>query len=250
MLRTTLLTLLISLSQAGYAQIVNIESSRMQSDSLGWKGRAGASLSFIKNVQEILLVDLDVHLQYKTKKDLWLILADYGFLKGGGAKFVSNSFAHLRYNRKLNSVVRWEAFGQAQSNFITRIDSRFLIGTGPRFKICSTHAFRLYAATVAMFEHEKELSEPKKIHNDLRSSSYVSLTIVPNDIVEIITTTFYQPLFTKPGDFRLLNQAVVTARTGRHFKLLMKWNFLHDRQPAIDAPKTTYDFSMGAEYEF
>jgi hypothetical protein len=94
------------------------------------------------------------------------------------------------------------------------------------------------------------LSAPKTIHNDLRSSSYVSLTIVPNDILEIITTTFYQPLFTKPGDFRILNQAVVTAKTGKHFKLSMRWNFLHDRNPAVDAPKTTYNFSMGADYEF
>ncbi len=232
------------------AQIVNIESSRMQSDSLGWLGRAGGAVSFIKNVVEILQVDLDVHLQYKTQKDLWLILADYGFLKGGGEKFILNSFAHVRYNRKLNSVVRWEVFGQAQSNFVTKIDSRFLVGTGPRFKICSTHLFRVYAASLVMFEHEKERTTPAIIHNDLRSSSYISVTIVPNDIVEIISTTFYQPLITKPGDFRILNQALVKAKTGKRFALTMRWNFLHDRNPAIEAPKTTYSFSMGADYEF
>jgi len=235
---------------ASGAQIVNIESSRMQSDTTGWMGRAGASVSFIKNVAEILLVDVDVHLQYKTQKDLWLILADYGFLRGGGEKFISNSFAHLRYNRKYSALLRWEWFGQAQSNFVTRIDSRFLLGTGPRFKICSTHAFRLYAASLVMYEHEKELGKPAFIHNDLRSSSYISFTIVPNDIVEIISTTFYQPLLKKFSDFRVLNQVVVRARTGKHFALSMRWNYLHDRKPAFDAPKTTYHFSMGADYEF
>jgi hypothetical protein len=101
-----------------------------------------------------------------------------------------------------------------------------------------------------MYEHEKELTKPAIIHNDLRSSSYVSFTIVPNDIVEIISTTFFQPLFNKPSDFRILNQALVRAKTGKHFALTMRWNFLTDRNPASDAPKTTYNFSMGADYEF
>jgi hypothetical protein len=232
------------------AQIVNIESSRMQSDTTGWKGRAGTSFAFTKNVEDVIQINLNAHLQYKTAKDLWLILLDYGFLKAGPQKFVSNSFGHIRYNHKLNSWLRWEIFGQAQKNYITQIDSRYLLGTGPRFKILDKKIFRLYAASLFMFEYEKERTVPPVFHNDIRNSSYVSFTILPADNVEIISTTFYQPLLKNFSDSRILNQAVVRVKTGKHFGISLTWNYLHDRFPAGDAPKTTYNFAMGIDCEF
>jgi hypothetical protein len=233
-----------------HSQIVNIESSRMQSDSLGWKGRAGTSFSFVKNVQEVILINIYAHLQLKTKKDLWLILADYGFLKGGGEKFVANSFGHLRYNHKVNSWLRWEIFAQAQNNYVTQIDARYLVGTGPRFKLFDTKFFRLYTASLFMYEHEKERTSPAIFHNDVRNSSYISFTILPDDNVEIISTTFYQPLLKEIKDSRILNQVVVKVQTSKFFSVSLRWNYLHDRFPAGDAPKTTYNFSMGVDCDF
>lgn len=233
-----------------YSQVVNIESSRMQSDTTGWKGMAGASLSFQKYVEEVTIINIDAHLQYKTQKDLWLILLDYGFLKGGGEKFVSNSFGHVRYNRKLNPWLRWEVFVQGQNNYITQINSRYLAGTGPRFKIFDTKFFRLYAASLLMYEYEEERTEPAVFHNDLRSSSYISFTIIAGNNVEIISTTFYQPLLKKFSDSRILNQAAVNVKTGKHFGISIQWNYLYDRFPAGTAPKTTYNFATGANYSF
>lgn len=246
-----LLLFIFFLSAAGLkAQIVNIESSRMQSDTLGWKGRAGTSFSFVKNVQEIIIININAHLQLKTKKSLWLILADYGFLKGGGEKFVANSFGHLRYNHKVNPWLRWEVFGQAQNNVVTQIDARFLLGTGPRFKIFDTRFFRLYTACLFMYEHEKERTDPAVIHNDIRNSSYISFTILPDDNMEIISTTFYQPLLNEIKDSRLLNQVAVRVKTSKHFSVSLQWNYLHDRFPAGTAPQTTYYFGMGVDCDF
>jgi hypothetical protein len=222
----------------------------MQSDTTGWMGRAGTSFSFQKNVDHITLINIHTHLQYKSLKDLWLILADYGFLKAGDAKFVANSFGHLRYNRKLNAIIRWEAFTQLQDNYITKIDVRFLLGTGPRFKICSTKVFRLYAASLMMFEYEKERSTPSVVHNDIRNSSYASFTIVPDENIEIISTTFYQPLLKKFSDYRILNQSVARLKATKHFNVSVQWNNLFDAFPAGDAPKTTYTFLMGLDYNF
>lgn len=233
-----------------HSQVVNIESARMQSDSVGWKGRAGTVFSFTSNKQDITQFSIDAHLQLKTVKDLWLIIGDYGFLKGGGEKFVQNSFGHLRYNRKLNSFLRWEVFLQAQNNYITQIDSRYLAGTGPRFKLSDTKRFRLYAASLFMYEYEKELTTPTLIHRDVRNSSYVSFTILPDEHMEIISTTFFQPRLGAFGDFRVLNQALLKIKTGKRFGVSVIWNYLFDRFPAGEAPKTTYNFAMGLDCEF
>ena len=245
-----LFPLFICLCATSTAQVVNIESSRIQSDTVGWAGSGGAGVSLEKNTTQIVTVNLDAHIQYKTKKDLWLLLGDYGFLKGGGEKFVSNSFGHLRYNRKLNSYLRWEAFAQAQSNYITQIKWRFLLGTGPRFKLLSTSKFKLYAASLIMYENEKENTQPSINHHDLRSSSYISFTYLPNENMELVSTLFYQPLITDWNDARVFNQAVLRVKASKRFGMYIKWNYLFDSRPAGLAPETTYLFISGFNFIF
>ncbi|MBC7875244.1 MAG: DUF481 domain-containing protein, partial [Ferruginibacter sp.] len=158
-------------------------------------------------------------------------------------------FSHLRYNRKINEWLRWELFGQFQNNSITQIDSRILFGTGPRFKLVKTDFFRLYAATVFMYEREKEKTTPVVKHADLRSSSYFSFTWIPRENLELISTTFFQPLFNKFSDYRILNQITFKVKATKHFSLSVKWHYLHDRFPAGMAPRTTYNFATGFDYE-
>jgi Protein of unknown function, DUF481 len=233
-----------------HSQIVNIESSRMQSDTVGWLGTIGAGFRLTDNSQRITQINVRSHIQYKTTKDIWLIIANYGLLKAGSSKFLNYKFGHVRYNHKLNSWLRWEIFAQAQDNFVTNIAARYLFGTGPRFKIADTKSFHLYAASLFMYEYEEERTAPRTFHNDIRNSSYVSFTIKLNEMIELISTTFYQPLPKKMSDFRILNETSLRVRTGKHFGFSIDWNSLHDRFPAGNSPKTTYDLSMGAQYDF
>lgn len=233
-----------------HAQIVNVESARMQSDTTGWMGGASANVTMAKNTEKIFILNTDVHLQYKTEKDLWLILASSNILKAGEERFFNNTFLHLRYNRKISKLLRWEIFAQGQNNQVTQIDSRYLVGTGPRFKILSTDVIRFYAASLIMLEREKERTDPVVFHNDIRNSSYITFTITPTGNIEIISTTFFQPLFKKPSDFRVLNQSSFKLKASRHFAVSLRLSYLHDRFPAGTAPKTTYNFSSGLEYDF
>lgn len=232
------------------AQIINIESSRIQTDTTGWAGSVGSNFSIVKNTRKIITIGLEAHVQFKTEKDLWLLLSDYSFLKLGDEKFVSSSFAHLRYNRKVNPWLRWEAFTQIQANAITQIDYRFLVGTGPRFKILGLDKFRIYAASLIMYEHEKEKTTPVVTHNDIRNSSYVSFTIAPNNNFEIVSTTFYQPLLKNFNDARVYNQFTLNFRVSDHFGINTRWNYLYDSKPAGTAPKTNYNFLSGFTVNF
>lgn len=251
-IRKILIPVIICLSSNHYsqAQIVNIESARMQSDTTGWMGGAGLAATLAQNVDKIFILNANAHLQYKTEKDLWLILGNSNILKVADERFFNNTFLHVRYNRKLNNWLRWEIFGQGQNNQLTQIDSRFLVGTGPRFKIVSTSILRLYAATLVMFEREKERTAPVVKHNDVRSSNYISFTITPTNTIEIISTSFFQPLYKKLSDYRILNQTSLKVKASKHFALALHWSYLHDRFPAGTAPKTTYTLSTGLDFEF
>jgi len=153
------------------AQVVNVESQRLQSDSLGWLGSAGADFAYTNNGNEAISAAANSQIEYKAKKDLYLILGDYSLFKGNGEDFVNTGFGHLRYNRKLGKVLRLEAFTQLQYNAITRINMRWLLGTGPRFKLLDKKWLKVYAATLYMYEYEEDGDEMNTILRDHRSSS-------------------------------------------------------------------------------
>ncbi len=249
-MKPVLFLLFLFLSFSGVAQIANIESQRIQSDTIGWFGNLGTSFSLIKNVQQITSFDANAHVEYKTAKDLYLFIADYNLLKSGSQDLTNNMFYHLRYNRKLNKWLRWEVFTQLQQNTITGINLRVLAGTGPRFKIVNTKKIKLYAGTAALYEYEQELTSPPIYHNDLRNSTYASVTYLPVPTVQITSTTFYQPLFRQLKDYRLLNQTTASIKISRHFSFVAAYNYLFDAFPAANTPKVNYAISNGLTYSF
>lgn len=235
-----------------HAQIVNTESARMQSDTVGWMGGASVAMSLTQNTQKIFGMDAETHLQYKTKSDkgLWLVLGNYNFLKVGKKANISNYYHHLRYNYKINDWLRWEVFSQYMNNDVTQIESRLLLGTGPRFKLIKRKTFRMYLGILFMYEREKELTKPVIDHRDIRNSSYASFTWSPLSNVELISTTYFQPRLDKFSDYRFLNQAIFKVKASPHFAMALKWNYLHDRYPAGAAPRTPYSFATGIDYDF
>jgi hypothetical protein len=237
-------------SLEGFSQIINVENARMHSDTTGWMGSLGMNMSLTKNTEEIFMIQLNAHAQYKTKKDLFLILGNYGFLSGGSQNLINNSFVHLRYNRKLNAYLRLELFSQILQNPVTKIDYRYLAGVGPRFKVFDGKKFRLYGASLLMYEQEKEITKPIVTHYNWRSSSYVSFSYVPNEHTELINTVFYQPLFTDISDYRLLEQFKFSVKAGKRLALAVNANYLFDNFPVAGVPDINYTFSTGIEYHF
>jgi hypothetical protein len=237
------------LIQKAASQIVNIERARMVSDSTGWLGNAGIAVSVNKNKESVFSTDLDVQIQYKSKKSLYLALFNYGFLKGGGKKLIDYTFLHFRYNYKISKLLRWEAFVQIQNNVVSRIKSRYLLGSGPRFKLLSNKTFHLYAASLLMYEQEQELVVTK-LHQDLRSSNYISFSIFPHPSMEITSTSFFQPLIKKFSDYRILNQVSIKVKSGKHVGIKINWSYLNDKFPAAGIPSVNYTLTTGFDYDF
>ena len=105
--------------------------------------------------KKFFAVNAQAHVQYKSPKSLYLFLGGYGFLKGDDKSFVDYGFLHFRYNYKLNKTVRLEAFTQLQQNVITKINFRFLIGVGPRFKILGSQKITHLCRHIAHVRNRK-----------------------------------------------------------------------------------------------
>lgn len=232
------------------AQIVNVESQRIQSDSTGLLGNFGVSFKLDKNKVQVLNLNANAQIEYKQLRSIYLFLVNYDFLKGDSQTLQNNLFFHLRYNYKLTDLLRLEAFTQVQKNSLSGIKSRWLIGAGPRFKIAGTKKISLYAASLVMYEDEHEQTKPPILHKDIRNSSYATASWRPDDRTEITTTIFYQPLFRDLSDFRLLHELKLKFQFTKKFSFFTTWAFLYDSKPAFDVPNNIYTLRNGIEYEF
>ena len=244
-----ILILFLFISVITKAQVVNIEQERLKTDTTGWAGSANISFQFMKSDDKLMDTETQLHLQYKTKKSLYLALSDFSFVKAGKDEYANNGFQHLRYNYKINDWYTVEAFTQAQFNKILGVKFRGLLGAGPRFKVIKTKKFRLYAAWLYMFEYE-EINDVAKINRNHRVSSYVSFTWKMNKLLSLVNTTYYQPKINQFNDFKISSQTDLIIKITDRFAFAMSYNHYYNSKPPEGIVNTIYSLENALSFEF
>jgi len=161
----------------------------------------------------------------------------------------NRGYSHFRYNYKVNSLIRWEAFTQWQFNALTKISQRWLTGTGPRFKLSEYEKAKFYFGLTYMYEYE-ELNLPEIYNNDHRLSSYFTFTLLPEKGIRFTNTTYIQPLIKDFTDFRVSNDTNLSFAINKHLKFTTVFGFLYDSNPPVDVPQTNYLINNGLQYKF
>jgi hypothetical protein len=229
--------------------IVNIESKRIVTDTIGWAGSAQVAFRLSKNIKTEFTLSNSAHLQYKNQKELYLFLANASLVEAGKEKFVNSGFAHLRYNRKFGPVLRWEAFAQIQYNKVLSVNQRGLLGTGPRFKLLSTEKLHLYQGTLYMFEYEEDIN-PDIIYRDQRISAYLSYTWLPTENFSFSGTWYFQPKIDDLGDHRVAGQVNLDFQITDRLSFTTSFNYLKDSEPPAEVPKEVYSMRNGLSFSF
>ncbi|MCO5248018.1 MAG: DUF481 domain-containing protein [Chitinophagales bacterium] len=225
------------------AQITNVESQRRKTDTTGWYGESNIGFKLLKEVNRVFGLNADVRIQYKQTKNLYLLLGDYHWSQSGGNVFVHNAYIHFRYNRSMKPKwLKWEFFTQAQFNKMTKVNLRLLNGSGFRFKASGGKKAVLYVGTGYMYEWTKELDVEKLTVNksEHRMSSYISTSIFPNDVVSIISTSYYQPRIDRWSDYRFSSINELKVKLSRMFTLGTVFNISYDKSPVLGIPRLNY----------
>ena len=146
-----------------WAQLVNIESQRMQTDSVRFVLKTDFLFNYT-NTDGVYLYRFDLGLatQYKTKNldNAIFFIGNYSLIRSEDLDYQNSWFIHLRYNRKLgeNGKLRFESFLQDQSNALLSINNRNLIGLGLRYKFESTGDRTAPCGTPAIGVHSRSSS--------------------------------------------------------------------------------------------
>lgn len=155
----------------------------------------------------------------------------------------------MRYNYKWKPKIALEAFVQAQYNKVSKIDLRMLAGIGPRFKLSKHEKYKFYLGTIVMYDHE-ELSDGSNTTRDIRGSAYFSFSLYPNDNISLVSTTYYQPLFSQLSDYRIASESAFGIKIYKKLMFKLTYQFTYDSEPAIDIQNSQYRLATGILYSF
>jgi hypothetical protein len=234
-----------------WSQLVNVESQRIQSDSIRFVLNADLSYTNQKNNNEKLSIfTSSVALQIKTKslKDIFLALFNIDYSEANNQQLSNSVMIHLRYNRKINNQFRLEAFCQYQKNQLLGINYRNLVGLGPRIKLLKHKKSKLYYGLLYMYEKEMTIDENNSVRtNNLnRASTYLSASIkLPKDIGEFDIVSYYQPCLNNFDNYRLNNQGSLIFNITNHIKFTNTISLFFDASPPIGISKNNLNFTNG-----
>jgi hypothetical protein len=130
----------------------------MQSDSVRFALKSDLLLDYTDNKGDyIFQLGANITTQFKTKdlQRIFFFIGNYKLIRSNEKDFQNSWFFHLRYNQKLSSLFRVEAFIQNQNNTLLTITSRNLVGAGIRLKLISSELTRIYVGNAYMYEIEK-----------------------------------------------------------------------------------------------
>ncbi len=247
-------TLIFIISSFSKAQLVNVESQRLQNDTTRFAGVIKASFAYQQNNNSILSQlngSATMQARSKSLKDIFLLLGSYDLVKSNISQLSNAGFVHYRYTHKFNKILRWEAFTQYQNNEVLLLDRRLLIGTGPRFKIINKPNLKSSLGTLYMFENEKTSEAVPQINTDHRLSSYFTFTYsFADNICEINTITYYQPVLNNFSDCRITNQTALSFNLKKHFSFEIGVKYLYDSSPPQGVINNSFSSNMGIKAGF
>jgi hypothetical protein len=258
-MRQRLLFLLLLAAAAPLrAQLVNIETRRLATDSVRWALKNDCTFRFndtdgtrVFQVSEALTTQA----KSRSLKDIVLLLGQYQLIRSrtpdaGGTDLTNILFGHLRYNRQLAEVWRLEAFVQAQRNPLLDISARYLAGGGMRVKALSTEPLRAYLGLGAFWESEYAAAfDATERH--ARGNAYLGLSGGGEGSPVTGTATVYaQPDLADPSDWRLLADARLDVDVTEHLGLVLALQHYRDTRTPSGGLQYTTAASVGFSLDF
>lgn len=229
---------------------VNTERYRENEDSIGFSGFVDLEGILATGNTDFQLASLGTRLNYNWGDDYTFIVGNGGYGWENGEAFVGQLFIHLRHVITTGDLLQIESFTQFDNDKKRLLLSRELLGSGLRFRLLTSDNFKFRLGTAYMYEFEKyDLSE-NSIHPQETSlhrlSSYATLEYQLNEVLSFISTTYFQPAFTKLSDYRFFSDNAIIVEAGKSFSFYVKVSLRYDSKP----PDTVKDFDTYSKVGF
>ncbi|MBZ9728098.1 DUF481 domain-containing protein [Salegentibacter sp. JZCK2] len=237
----------------GQAQLVNIETKRLQTDSTRFV--LDADFAFNHSNNDGLTVNqlngtLTTQLKSKDFKKTYLFLGNYRLIDADEGNLQNSWFLHTRFNYKFNTQLSFEAFLQGQYNQLLVVEQRNLVGAGLRMNWVDRENFTGYLGNSYMYEVEYSDRAGTTDYNH-RNSTYFSVSYLSKSKKFSITNTvYYQPLYKNLKDYRILEQFRLDIPLAAWFKVFMIYDYYFDSKTPLNTREYTSQLQVGIGFSF
>lgn len=247
------LLLFLLLPFLGQAQLVNIETKRLQTDSTRFVLNADFAFNHSNNdgvsVNQINGT-LTTQLKSKDLKKTYLFLGNYRLIDADEGNLQNSWFLHTRFNYKFNQLLRFEAFLQGQYNQLLVVEQRNLVGAGLRLKWMNRENFSGYLGNSYMYEVEYSDRAGTTEYNH-RNSTYLSVSYLSKSKnFSVTNTVYYQPLYKNLKDYRLLEQFRLDIPLAEWFKVFTIYDYYFDSKTPLNTREYTSQLQIGVGFSF
>jgi hypothetical protein len=234
------------------AQILNVERTRSNADSVGWGGEIGIDLTIEKYNDRVTTAENESALIYTSKKHRYILLSSLEFVDVDGSSIINSGYVHARSTFRAKKKLSPELFLQYQYNNNLGLTDRHLAGTGIRYRFLSTGRLSGTFSTGFMAEFEEwDPEEGENIENTfLKSTSNVALRGSVSENASLLLIGYYQA---RPDAFfepRATLESQLGVKLSRHITLAVSFVMTNDARPIIDIPKVTYELENSLIFSF
>ncbi|SKB55026.1 Protein of unknown function, DUF481 [Salegentibacter holothuriorum] len=232
----------------GNAQLVNIETKRIENDSSRFV--LDAEFAFNHSNNDGVSVNqingtLTTQLKSKDFKRTYLFLGNYKLIDADEGNLQNSWFLHTRFNYKLISKLSSEAFLQGQYNQLLVVEQRNLVGAGLRYNWVNRENFTGHIGNSYMYEVEYSDKANTTEYNH-RNSTYFSVSYLSKTkSFSITNTVYYQPLYKNFKDHRVLDQFKLDIPLAEWFKVFMIYDYYFDSKTPLNTREYTSELQIG-----
>jgi hypothetical protein len=231
------------------AQVINIESRRMDAAQEGWAGQGEFGYAYIQNQSSISNLNTRLNILYNKQKHTCIFLGDLSLIQSSEGDFENAGYEHIRYNYDKTDRLIYEAYTQVQFSKQLRLYPRYVIGAGPRYKIYKTDSVKIFAGGSLLFEHE-QLQNPSEVMSNERLTGYFSciFTKIPNVTIDIML--MYQPRLVDFSDARFQSEVRLDFPFSSHLLFRCSGSVYIDSKPPAGVPPNYTQVRNSILYNF
>lgn len=218
-----------------HAGIYNVQSILATEAESGLSGAISGSADWRTGNVDYLFLSATPLARYHSGNHLIIGLAQANHKTSEGDIIISRFFEHLRYRYQFSNRILGEVFGQHEFDAVKRLQSRALIGVGPKLEIVNDKSYGIDIGVSYMFEYEKLQNDgpPDSGASDLqhRSSTYLVGHYELDERVQLVESLYVQPRVTDAGDLRVLNESQLTFKLTEKLSFATAFTIAYDSTP-------------------
>lgn len=245
-----ILAALITISFVTPADAAFLNSLRgFDNSRMGWSGSIDGSYGASGGNSEESIFSGAARAQYQGDRNTWRMIAAGNRTTTRGVETAKSVMGHLRHNYRLSDQWATLGFLQAQQNPFQRLDSRYLVGIGARYRLIEKAGVLWSLGASQMWESER-IQDEEGHTNVQRLSAFTSVETELREGIVLDALVFYQPRWADFSDWRVFGQIELDIELNGFLSLFTGYQIQHDSQPPDDVEKTDWTTTTGFRAKF